>query len=911
MTNTQDFPKVFFEGEAVPTEAVGVECKRENSTGRHPPLNRLHIWWARRPLAASRFAIVGSLVGPDWSPEDVLELLGIPRGKDPIRGRALVDEVISGRRRDRVKDPYGYKRAFLNPIPKSADSRFRTTLEKLWNRTMPVICDPFSGGGSIPFEAMRLGLKVISSEINPVACVVQYSTLIFPLQFGPEFAKEIETAGLSIVEKISKRLKDYFPRQSGEEALCYIWVRSVRCPKCGLDAPLTPNWWLNREGKVCFRAKPGDGNTPEYEIIKAGKNGFDPDERSVAGGVGTCIRCKSVIPEDYIKQEAQAGRMGHQMAAVGYKISGKSGRQFRLPTEEDLKAYEAAKEELARRWDEWERKGLIPTEDIPNGLKTAEPLRFGIRRWCDFFNPRQLLVHLTTLEEILNYDYTKLPEEKQKALRVYLALILDKCLDYNSLQSRLDSTRSYVKNTFDEHNFAFIWSYGEMDGAGQLFRWGVDQIVDAYRGMAKLLQGASGSVDLRIGDARNLSWIPSESVDAIITDPPYYANDMYSELSDFFYVWLKRSIGDLFPEWFSSPLTDKDAEAVANVARFKGLGNKRGNAEELARKDYELKMTQAWEEARRVLKPGGVLTIMFYHKKLEAWDAFAQSIVQTGFTITASHAVSTEGKHSLHTREKQAVQRTIFLVARKLPRAGASWWEDVRRELRQEVRKKLQGIRKAAPNASRIDLLMSAYGEGLRVVSSHWPVRDAKGDSIPLKRALEEARAALQEWYFEDRIGRTPAFDPATKIVLYALEGYGTREANFDDVLNYGRVLGVDVEELYQGHIAERKGSKVLILAPEERIKKTNRIDPEREEYVSVWDKVQAAALQFARVDSKDYRRWLNNRGLLADDAFLDACRFLSREGPEELIETRMARNTVGTPSDFVPKTGQTKLEDH
>jgi len=910
MTNTQDFPKVFFEGEAVPTEAVGVECRRERgASSALPPLNFLHVWWARRPLAASRFAIVGSLVGPDWTPEDVLELLGVPRGKDPAKLRAILDAAHA--RGERPKEAYGYPRAFTNPIQERILNRFYQSCNNLWGTQRPTILDMFSGGGSIPFEAIRLGLPTISLELNPVACISQIATVIYPREFGPGFSEEIKNVGYNIADSIEKRLGKFFPRKEGEEFNDYIWVRSVRCQKCGLDAPLTPNWWLDREGKVCFRAKPGDGNTPEYEIIKAGKNGFDPDEGSVARGVGTCIRCKSVIPEDYIKQEAQAGRMGHQLAAIMFKQKGKSGRQFRLPTEDDLKAYEAAKKELARRWEEWERKGLIPIEEYPQISNDPRPFLFGLRRWCDFFNPRQLLVHLTTLEEILNYDYSKLPEEKQKALRVYLALILDKCLDYNSALNIYDTSRIIIKHVFSRHDFSFSWSYGEIDGAGQLFRWGLDQIVDAYRDIAELLRGASGSVDLRAGDARNLSWIPSESVDAVITDPPYYANVMYSELSDFFYVWLKRSIGDLFPTWFSSPLTDKDAEAVANVARFKGLANKRGNAEELARKDYELKMTQAWEEARRVLKPGGVLTIMFNHKELEAWDALAQSIVQAGFTITASHAVSTESEHSLHIREKQAVQRTIFLVARKLPRAGASWWEDVRRELRQEVRKKLQGIRKAAPNASRIDLLMSAYGEGLRVVSSHWPVRDAKGDSIPLKRALEEARAALQEWYFEDRIGRTPAFDPATKIVLYALEGYGTREANFDDVLNYGRVLGVDVEELYQGHIAERKGSKVLILAPEERIKKTNRIDPEREEYVSVWDKVQAAALQFARVDSKDYRRWLNNRGLLADDAFLDACRFLSREGPEELIETRMARNTLGTPSDFVPKTGQTKLEDH
>jgi len=302
---------------------------------------------------------------------------------------------------------------------------------------------------------------------------------------------------------------------------------------------------------------------------------------------------------------------------------------------------------------------------------------------------------------------------------------------------------------------------------------------------------------------------------------------------------------------------------------------------------------------------------MFNHKELEAWDALAKSIIQAGFTITASWAVSTESEHSLHIREKQAVQRTIFLIARKLPRTGGSWWEDVRREVRQAVRQKLQGVLRAAPNASRIDLLMSAYGEGLRVVSGHWPVRDSKGDAISIKDALTEARAALQEWYFEARIGRTPAFDPVTKVVLYALEGYGGREADFDDVHKYGVVLGVDVSDLLQGNVAKRKGSKVAFLTPEERIRETNRVDPEREEYVTVWDKVQAACLRFAELSADDFRRWLRNRGFLADDAFLDACRFLAQEGPQEFLETKMARTVVGSPGGPVAVTGQTRLDDH
>jgi adenine-specific DNA methylase len=306
--------------------------------------------------------------------------------------------------------------------------------------------------------------------------------------------------------------------------------------------------------------------------------------------------------------------------------------------------------------------------------------------------------------------------------------------------------------------------------------------------------------------------------------------------------------------------------------------------------------------------PGGVLTIMFNHKQLEAWDALAKSIINAGFAITASWAISTESQHSLHIREKQAVQRTIFLVARKLPRGEGAWWEDIRRELRSAVREKLSKVIKETPHVSRIDLLMSAYGEGLRVVSQHWPVRDSRGGDISIAQALVHARATLQDWYFEARLGHRPDLDTETKVVLYALEGYGGSEAVYDDVRLYGLALGLDVQDLYRGHLAERKRSKVKFLSPDERLRYTSRVDPERDEYVLVWDKVQAAALRFKEDDAATFRRWLRNKGLLADRAFLDACAFLALEGPSDLLETKMARAVAAKAP--APVTGQMTLDN-
>ncbi len=835
-------------------------------------------------------------------------MLGVPAGKNPVELRNRIDEA--NKRGEKLRVAYGYNRAFSNPIPERLMNNFRASCKTLWGVESPLVLDMFSGGGSIPFEAMRLGLEAQSVELNPVASVVQLSSTMIPVQQGAKLTEDIERIGMEIAASIGNQLAPFFPKQAGETIFAYIWVRYVQCPECGFQTPLTPNWWLMRKEGICFRALvEGGRDSPIYVVVKAGADGFNPDDGSVKRGTGECTRCERPISGKYIKAEAQAGRMGHQLAAIGYKMKGQRGRHFRPPTEEDLGAYEAAGDELERRWPKWEADGLIPIEPYPENSNDQRPIRYGMPRWCDFFNPRQLLTHIITLRAIQTYKWNAISDEGQrKALLTLITLAMDKGLDYNSTQSRIDVSRAIIKNTFDRHDFSFKWNYGEIDGAGVLFDWGVSQVVNAYEGCAKLLASAGGGVELHCADARDMSWISDESIHAVVTDPPYYANVMYAELSDFFYVWQRRAIGELYPEWFSSRFTDKDNEAVANEARFRGMVVGKGGAKRAALEDFEMKMTQAWREAYRVLVPGGVLTIMFNHKQLEAWDALAKGIIEAGFAITASWAISTESEHSLHIREKQAVQRTIFLIARKMPRGKGTWWEDVRKELRGAVREKLSRVLKETPNVSRIDLLMSAYGEGLRVVSQQWPVRDSRGGDIEIADALKQARATLQDWFFEARLGHRPDFDTETKVVLYALEGYGGSEATFDDVHKYGLALGLDVQDLYRAHLAERRRSKVKFLGPEERLLRTSRVDPEREEYSLVWDSVQAASLKFKDVDAASFRRWLREKGLLADRAFLDACAFLALEGPPELLETKMARAVAA--KAVAPMAGQMTLDN-
>ncbi|MGC8970166.1 MAG: DUF1156 domain-containing protein [Conexivisphaera sp.] len=907
-------PRLLIE-EWLPIEELGVECGREGSVGNHPPINRLHVWWARRPLVLSRAAVLGSILPSDFPRDVFLRLLGILG--DPVAEKRRMGEAKA--RGIRLKEGFSYDRAFTNPIAKADLDRMRAALSAAWGTSSPVVLDSFAGGGSIPFEAIRLGLTVIANELNPVASVILRATLDFPLRYGAKLAGEIEKWGGKVEERLRKSLGECFPKRPGEEIFGYIWVRTVKCPECGLMVPLSPNWWLDRDGKLGFKPElPKDGsNTCTFRIARDGEDGFRADEGSVKGGRALCPR-GHVIEEDYIKAEARAGRMGHQLAAVIYKIRGKSGRYFREATDVDLAGVRRAEEILREKLPLWEAKGWVPTEGIPEGSKTAEPRRSGILRWSDFFNPRQLLVHLTTLEAIKELPLEEeLDPETARAVRTYLALAFDKALNYNSLQSRLDVSRAIIKGTFDRHDFAFIWSYGEINGAsgtGQLWRWALDQVLDAYRGLVALLGPREGrglapvsevpsppSPTILFGDASSLSSIPDGSIHAAVVDPPYSDNVMYAELSDYFYVWLKRLLGDVYPELFRSRLTDKDREAVANVARFRGFRERR----RLAQEDYEAKMLAAFRELHRVLRDDGVLTVMFTHKSNDAWSALGRSLIEAGFEVTASWPVHTESEHSLHQAGKIAAGSTILLVCRKRKPAPATrgWWEEVRPIVYRAAYSRAEEL--SRQGIGGIDLQIATYGAALQVISSRWPVVDTSGKEVPIIRAIEEASRAASEFRMSQLISPEhlagAKLDVPTMFYVIALDTFQGRTMPTDEAVKLSHALNVDVDDLLGRYgILRKEGGKkskqvtMILLTAEER-RRAGKFDVNGRFSGSILlDRIHAAEVVYEDKGARGVNELYREHGFMDDPAYLAAFEALLNalppDDPEYRILSEIAR---------------------
>ncbi len=915
----------------LPVAEIGVESQREGSAAIHPPLHRLHVWWARRPLIASRAAVLGSLL-PAWRadwPEELrrrfpteqsyrawfLRLLGIQG--DPVAARKLI-AYANERGRKLQGNPYGYDRAFRSNPTQDELATLSELFEIAWGTRNLSVLDPTAGGGSIPIEALRFGFSTHANELNPVASIILAATLDYPARNGPEFASIIRQWGTRLEALVEDRLTAVYPRDPDGAVFAYLWARTVACPVTGKPVPLSPNWWLQKGSDPVAVRVLCQPDWPEcrFEMLRGtAALRASPDQGTIRRGVAVSPWTGDAIDGDYIKREAQAGRMGQQLYAVGVKTP--RGMEFRPPSEADLAAVAAAEAELAQRLPTWLTQGIVPDEEIPEGNKTAEPLRYGMARWRDLFAPRQLLALGTvveTLRELTPEIEAALPPDQARAVRTYLALAVDKLLNYNSRMSVWHPLRATMANTFDRHDFSMKWSHAEMAlvVAGKGLDWAIDQVVDAYREIARLAQpahlpllerGGPAPVErLRVtqGDAADLSSLPTGSVHLVCIDPPYYDNVQYSELSDYFYVWLKRIVGDLYPDWFQAELTDKDDEAVANPARFADFGPRR---RVLADQDYQRKMAAIFRECHRVLRPDGVLTVMFTHKRVEAWDTLATALIGAGFRIEASWPVHTESEHSLHQAKKNAAASTILLVCRK--RAASTepvWWDDLKGAVRRVARERAAAF--AEQGIGGVDLYISTFAPALAVISERWPVLTSEVDEqtgqprplrpeLALDLAREEVIGLRKEGLL---LGRPVRFDPATDWYLMAWDAFKAEEFPADEARKLALALGLDLEQdiVRQKRLVAKKQSTVVLQTPRARRRK-DLVDPDAARFSSVIDAAHTAMLVYEEDGARACEQFLKRTGLLNDGTFKACLQALLNAIPRTKVKDTFVRPEAET----------------
>jgi adenine-specific DNA methylase len=883
-----------------PTGEVGVESVRERSVGQNPPINRLHVWFARRPLVASRAAVLASILPPDTTREEFLKLLGIPHDKDVVAAA----EKLAWAKANKVKlseNPFDWERAFKYTPPQPQLDALREKVSRFWGRGRILVLDPMAGGGSIPYEALRLGLDVVAGELNPVAYIVLKATLEYPVKFRERLLPAVKEFCEEVHRRAKSELEEFFPKKPGEEVYRYLWARTIRCPSCGLVIPLSPNWWLVREEKPTDVAVKlvvaEDNDTCTFEIVSNPKaKGLDPDKGTDVGKSARCPRCRTTVDSEFVKREAQEGRMGHQLYAVSIKVSGKW--RFRVPAKEELEAVEKAERIFMEKLHLWERNGLVPNEPVPDGLKTRELINFGMLRWRDLFNPRQLLTHLTYLEkflevkrELLSKAVSEEDREFYKAVITYGALVFDTCLTYNCILTRWAPDRLVIKSSMDVQAFPFKSSYAEWNSVLYGWNWSLEKVLDALEEIIQLLPSRTGDVSVYCGDAASIP-LPDKSVDCIVVDPPYYENVMYSEVSDFFYVWLKRLIGDLYPEAFQYELTPKEEEAVANPARFKGIKK----AKELANKHYESKIEACFREMKRVLRDDGVMTVMFTHRKAEAWASLARALINAGFTFEASWPIATEPGQKFGKMGKGVLKYTVLLRCRKRTTDKKGLWEEVKEELLEEAERRVRDH--SSKGITGPDLLVSVYGPVLGRLADYSQVKDAAGNLKTPSDALNIVAEIVNKFLTQDIKA-----DPETLAYINLLRNFPNLTVEYDLarlITVFGGNISLDRLDVKSGIGAVRiKGSKVEILLSKER-QAEGFISPTRPEKLrTLIDVIHACLIQYENVGLKSVITLLSETGRdHRDSGFLSVLKAIAQlgvngKGDKKLLEEARTAATL------------------
>ena len=626
--------------------------------------------------------------------------------------------------------------------------------------------------------------------------------------------------------------------------MTYLYCRQVTCPSCGAKTPLLNTSWLSKEAgdpwgvRIVTQGKGADAryHFETYQAKKGkGPNGEDPEHATVSRGIGQCVHCKQAVDGDEIKAQArgesQHGTWQDELYAVvavrfqpkldkhgkpQYDSKGnlktEKIRFFRPPNPADLTALEHASAALKAQWDHFDQLGLIPTEKFPEG-NDMRPIHYGMTHFYQMFNDRQLLGHLHMMEALQTLKpqiLAALGAEKGRAVITYLQFGMDKIIDYNSKQTRWHFGRGVIIGTFGRHDFSLKWTYGELvySGINSGARWGMEQASKAYKELTGLLEPVhslyQGKPPVKIinGTAAYMGEVSAQSVDLVCMDPPYYDNVQYAELSDYYYVWQKRSLSDLYPEIQWPRLTNKREEAVANPTRD-------GSAK-AAKAQYEKLMGEIFAESRRVLKDAGLMTLMFTHKSQDAWETLTRSLIEAGWVITASFPVESESSYSTHQKDMAAAASSIFITCRKrttLSDFSAVWTglggTGVQSKIRTAVE---QGLHEFAPlKLNPVDQMVACYGRALQVLSEHWPVMDGDESVSPIRAMNEASRvvAAHQIRSMTDGRIQVDDLDTETALALTTYGIWGHNDISYSELMNLSRSLNIALESKTGGYNVE------------------------------------------------------------------------------------------------------------
>jgi putative DNA methylase len=908
-SNTDEELKPLKIEQTLPVTVTGIESVKESYSDSMSPHRKMYKWFARRPTAVTRLAILSSVLPSDVENETLLEYMcvGPERGADgSIEDYVLEKASTKEDREGNIEEHFGYEYPHRRLPSEDRLEDIHTRIREQWGGEIPTVLDPTAGGGTIPFESSRFGFPSISNELNPVGWLLNEVILDYARSQG-SLETEVKRWADQIQETVEEELREYFPRYNGVETNYYFRTYSTECPSCGQRFPLSNRWWFNRSKRIAVVPQYGE-NTITYDCKELPKDSdFDASEGTVSDGDAECPHCGVVTEREDLIEKFQQGDFEYELCAVKYpeKIN---GTQYHPPTEEDYEAIERAEERINSDLD---LSTLLQEKRYLGYYDRAGP--YGITQWRDLFSPRQLLAHATYLDafqEVKEEIQVQYESEESNAILTLLSLIGTRLVDHNSRLVPIHARFGYVADMLGNNNFTFQWHFGETNplaGGKSYERW-KNHVLENYEEVVSYYGDEPGDVDVLNGNAADLPY-GDESIEAIVIDPPYGDNIIYSEVADALYVWLRKYLQDIFPEEFTGTQTNKRDEAVENPSL---VGSESG--EDTARERYEQKMKEIFSEAHRVLDLGGVITIYFTDKEIGAWDSLTTSLMDAGFTITATHAISSEAPERIGVKGQSSADTSLLLTCRKplssdeQSEAMPTLWSDIRQETRKEATKKATELLDSSVALTKTDIIISAFGPTLRVFTENYPVVDKHDNVVRPKRALEEARAAVTEVLVERELDSTlDAVDPLSKWYILCWLVYDRPTIPYDEARQLGLGVGADIDELKSetkvwgksGEQIELKGQEyrvrdfIVLEQGEKRRKRAYPVDPRDTSFTRAIDAVHATLNVLDTKGSEFTWNWVNDRELQNQIEFTQTIRGLIQVISEEHEDYDLLMNLI------------------
>ncbi len=782
------YPKRLIEVD-LPIKRISAHARREKSI-RHGHISTLHIWWARRPLAACR-AVICAALWPD--PADPL----CPQAFRDAAAKIITDfarkAATTGRLMDTCSKDSFSRWETLAKQAKVLDTQDDTHLNILrfalldfiadfanWDNstvpeyletaraltqaahealggepgTRPLVVDPFAGGGSIPLEALRVGADAFASDLNPVAVLLNKVVLEYIPKYGQKLADEVRKWGLWIKEQAEKELAEFYPKDpDGATPIAYLWARTIKCegPSCGAEVPLIRSLWLAKKGgrSVALRLMPRPKlKRVDFEIIEKAKT-KDVAEGTVRRGSATCPICSFTTPVASVRRQLKERRGGAADARLFCVVTtrpGQLGRFYRIPTQSDMEALDKASKDLSRCKILYKSQfSLVPDEPISleGTFRIIKMIIYGCQTWGDLFSPRQSLA-LVTLVRLVNEAGRKLTASHKdglpEAVQTCLALCLDKVSDLANSCCRWEPIAQCPRQLFARQAIPIVWDFAEgvpvRDSSGS-FGIMIERFVHVLHEI-----GADWSQGTAVVSSATDHPLPDDTVQAVVTDPPYYDAIAYAALSDYFYVWLRRTLSTIHGGLFQEILTSKRNEIIVDMPHESNVNQKNIGF-------YERELTNAFSEGRRVLRPDGIGVIVFASKTTASWEAILQAVVKADWTITGSWPIDTEMENRIAAQGQARLASSVHLICRSRKREDGRLvdtvgdWRDVLAELPKRIHDWMPRL--ASEGVVGADAIFACLGPALEIFSRYSRVEKADGTPIPLKDYLEHVWAAISK----------------------------------------------------------------------------------------------------------------------------------------------------------------------